>query len=87
MARQQTKVVSKAKSASAGEPAPRPVVAREPDSSSIASLAYQLWHQRGCPDGSPETDWFQAEQELFSQAVNLKSPSTKRLLPTRQVCA
>jgi DUF2934 family protein len=30
----------------------------------IAVLAYLLWHERGCPDGSPETDWFQAEQAL-----------------------
>ena len=28
----------------------------------IASLAYELWQGRGCPEGSPETDWLQAEQ-------------------------
>jgi hypothetical protein len=86
MARQQTKIVSKAKSASADKAATRPV-AQESDSSSIASLAYQLWHRRGCPDGSPDTDWLQAEQELYSQAVNSKSPSTKRLLLIRHVGA
>jgi len=31
----------------------------------VASLAYALWEQRGCPEGSPEEDWFRAEQELF----------------------
>ena len=30
----------------------------------IAELAYALWQARGCPEGSPEEDWFQAEQEL-----------------------
>jgi hypothetical protein len=30
----------------------------------IAVLAHKLWEARGCPDGSPEADWFQAAQEL-----------------------
>lgn len=30
----------------------------------IAALAYTLWQQRGCPDGSSEEDWLNAEQEL-----------------------
>ena len=30
----------------------------------IAKLAYALWQERGCPDGSPEVDWFRAEEEL-----------------------
>jgi hypothetical protein len=30
----------------------------------IAQLAYILWQQRGCPDGSAEKDWFEAEQRL-----------------------
>jgi hypothetical protein len=32
----------------------------------IAALAYSLWEQRGCPEGCPEVDWYQAEQELAS---------------------
>jgi hypothetical protein len=27
----------------------------------IAELAYYLWRDRGCPDGSPEEDWYKAE--------------------------
>jgi hypothetical protein len=27
----------------------------------IEQLAYTLWTHRGCPIGSPETDWFEAE--------------------------
>ena len=30
----------------------------------IAALAYALWEERGCPDGSPEEDWLRAEKEL-----------------------
>lgn len=32
--------------------------------SEIAQLAYALWQQRGCPEGSPEVDWLNAEQQL-----------------------
>jgi hypothetical protein len=38
--------------------------APEPDQ--VAELAYTLWELRGCPIGSPEEDWFKAEQELAS---------------------
>jgi hypothetical protein len=30
----------------------------------IAARAYALWEARGCPQGSPEEDWFHAAQEL-----------------------
>ena len=30
----------------------------------IATLAHQRWIERGRPEGSPEVDWFQAEEEL-----------------------
>jgi hypothetical protein len=29
----------------------------------IAWLAYVLWQQRGCPQGSAEKDWVEAEQQ------------------------
>jgi hypothetical protein len=87
MAKPRTKIVSKAKSAPADKPATRPAVEQESDSSSIAVLADQLWHARGCPEGSPEIDWFRAEEELSSQSIKPESPSTKRLLLTRQVGA
>lgn len=34
----------------------------------IAALAYQLWQDRGCPEGSAEEDWFQAAEILRSRA-------------------
>ncbi len=30
----------------------------------IAELAYRHWQERGCPYGSPEEDWYRAEEEL-----------------------
>jgi len=31
---------------------------------SIATRAYFRWLERGCPEGSPEQDWLEAEREL-----------------------
>jgi len=39
------------------------------DTSAIEIRAYQLWVQRGCPIGSPEVDWFQAEEEIRGNAA------------------
>lgn len=36
----------------------------------IAALAYKLWQARGCPDGSPEEDWFKAAEQLRSRAYS-----------------
>jgi hypothetical protein len=33
-------------------------------SEQIAALAYALWQDRGCPDGTADEDWFRAEQEI-----------------------
>ena len=30
----------------------------------VTALAYEYWQQRGCPTGSPELDWFRAEEEV-----------------------
>lgn len=40
----------------------------------IEKLAYQFWEQRGRPVGSPDVDWFQAQQ-----AVLQKTDSPMRL--------
>ena len=34
----------------------------------IAVLAYTLWQDRGCPDGCPDDDWYEAERRLKAQA-------------------
>lgn len=40
-----------------------------PDRDAIAVLAYQLWQQRGCPEGSGEEDWARAEALLRADAL------------------
>lgn len=32
----------------------------------VRDLAYKRWLERGCPQGSPDEDWFEAEHELQS---------------------
>ena len=34
-------------------------------SEEVARLAYSYWEARGCQGGSPEEDWFRAEQLLL----------------------
>jgi hypothetical protein len=34
------------------------------DQEAIAGLAYYYWEARGCPNDSPEEDWFRAEAKL-----------------------
>jgi hypothetical protein len=36
----------------------------QPSHEEIARRAYELWEQRGRPNGSREEDWFRAESEL-----------------------
>jgi hypothetical protein len=31
-------------------------------------LAHKLWQARGCPEGSPQEDWFHAAEQLRSRA-------------------
>ena len=30
----------------------------------IIALAHELWQARSCPKGSPDEDWFRAEEKL-----------------------
>ena len=34
----------------------------------IRARALELWHARGCPEGSPDLDWLQAEADLKREA-------------------
>ena len=36
----------------------------------IERLAYQLWEERGRPAGSPDDDWFRANEILSDQEMN-----------------
>lgn len=35
----------------------------------VKKLAYKLWEERGRPFGSPEVDWFAAEQAVYSSLL------------------
>jgi hypothetical protein len=43
--------------------------ALSPTFGDVDALAYRLWQKRGCPEGSPEDDWFAAEQMLKSETT------------------
>lgn len=38
------------------------------DYEEVKRLAHEYWHARGCPEGSPEEDWFRAEQAVKGTA-------------------
>ena len=39
----------------------------------IAQLAYTLWQRRGCPSGSAESDWVEAERALREPVVQSRA--------------
>ena len=49
---------------SAPDNAIEPRVAETVTEEQIATRAYQLWQKRGCPIGSPEQDWLEAQRQL-----------------------
>jgi hypothetical protein len=48
----------------------------------IAGLAFRCWEERGCPQGSPDEDWYKAERiidrEQSSEQGNRKPLETAR---------
>lgn len=55
-------MASRAKSA---RPA-APKAAKEVTKEMVAARAYEIWQERGCPEGSEQENWYQAEQELLT---------------------
>jgi hypothetical protein len=47
--------------------------ALNPDHDTVGKLAHELWLKRGCPVGSPQEDWFQAERALGSRKESSES--------------
>jgi hypothetical protein len=39
------------------------------DAKEIEVRAYLSWLERGCPEGSPQEDWYRAEKELLAMAA------------------
>ena len=52
----------------------------------VAKLAYRLWEGRGRPLGSPEVDWFAAEEAVYASlaASGLVTPSSDTAQNTAQ---
>ena len=45
-------------------------IAQPADQREISKLAYQLWQARGCPEGSPDEDWLEAEGQMQDRSEN-----------------
>ncbi len=54
----------------------KPILPEEPSPETIAALAHELWVRRGCPQGSPEEDWYRAEEELKNRCTRAATAST-----------
>jgi len=39
------------------------------DVQAVRRRAHELWLRRGCPTGTPELDWLEAERELSAQSA------------------
>ena len=49
-----------------------------PTESAIATVAYQLWLDNGCPVGSDQEDWFRAEAMLKNALVAKREDLSRR---------
>ena len=53
----------------------------------IALRAYGLWQERGSPLGSPEEDWFPAEQEICNQSAQAPEAAPSSATEERALAA
>jgi len=47
----------------------------------IEQLAYQFWEERGCPEGSPDEDWYRAKRILLQQSQVLSNLLNRSQMP------
>jgi len=54
-----------------------------PEHRSIGELAYRLWQARGCPEGSAERDWLDAEKQLTGaqRTIEPRAPEPRAVAP------
>jgi hypothetical protein len=57
------------------DPDSEPQQVDELDQTTIAARAYECWQKRGCPIGSDQEDWFQAEAELRAAGAQRAKPA------------
>ncbi len=51
------------------------LAATSPNTYEVAQRAYQIWYAKGCPEGTADHDWHQAERELTTERT---SPTLSR---------
>jgi Protein of unknown function (DUF2934) len=54
------------------------------DNRSIGELAYHIWRARGCPEGTAEQDWLEAERQMAAMPPNTQPGSTRQSSPAGQ---
>ena len=40
----------------------------------VSERAYEIWMERGCPEGTAEEDWYAAEREIEGPTVTAETP-------------
>ena len=55
------------------------------DHRSIGELAYQLWQARGCPQGSAEQDWLEAERRLDAAAPKYPVTANQPVTASKEI--
>jgi hypothetical protein len=48
-----------------------------PENRTVDELAYQLWQARGCPVGTAEQDWLDAERQLRTAPPTTQAATSK----------
>jgi hypothetical protein len=59
-------------------PQVQPVASDRPEVEEVARLAHQYWLDRGSPIGTPEKDWFRAEEEFRLRRQQLEQQRNHR---------
>ncbi len=65
-----SRTTSAPKSSTTPAPAPTQAAAPALAPEKIAMRAYEKWCERGCPHGTDQQDWHDAEQELRGQSAS-----------------
>lgn len=50
---------------------------KAPDTASLRALAYQIWQSHGCPQGTAESDWQEAELRLAAAPPSARTEDAK----------
>jgi hypothetical protein len=54
------------------------------NSTELEALAYALWQARGCPEGSPDIDWLEAEKQIRARMDEVATSQNSEPLLVRR---